>query len=349
MRNKEQAPTMKSPSRYKRSKRLPDSSTVAEPSAAVKPLPSVMNAPMRPVDDAVLARASISDCLSGLLPDLGGKLEEMRVVKHQNPKVKKQGVRVVKDEDRAFDKPVWQSQPEKAVKQQVPVEEVVPAADNVSILSPRGDEPSPRPQPVEQYSPSPRAPAQAPLDVKYNNGSSGVTRGQDGTSVCKWPKGSDAVVRGPDYITATYGTGKIAVMFDRYGNGNIMDPSGKTVVSISPKKFLMFVDKKKGRGQDIMELDGNSGEKRVQLSQELAVAFTPAPLRIVVFFKCKNLHCKFMAPGLFQGGSSVEMLSGREDLFGDKEKVKKEKAEKDVYESNDDFLSAIQRAVAGLG
>jgi hypothetical protein len=147
-----------------------------------------------------------------------------------------------------------------------------------------------------------------------------------------------------------YNSGKVAVMFDQSGNGQVNYPDGKTVLSMSLNKCLLFkkaAGGKKGVAGGIEELGAGSGERKIKLSEELGVAFCAAPLKIEVYFRCKGVHCKFSAPGLFRSGSSVEVIKGKGDLFGEKDRLKVERKEQENL-SHGDFLSAIQQAVAGL-
>ena len=149
------------------------------------------------------------------------------------------------------------------------------------------------------------------------------------------------MTRGSDYITANYGSGKICCLFEG-GNGSVMDKNGRTLVSLSGVKCLVFEGK---GGKDIREWEG--GARRFTCGKELGVMFCPEPFSVVVYFKHKNIHAKFCAPGVFKGGGSVEVIQGKEDLFGDEARKRKERVEK-VETSHGDFLSAIQAAVAGL-
>ena len=187
------------------------------------------------------------------------------------------------------------------------------------------------------------------FSLTYPSGGTGVESKGDGTAYAKWPNGSYAINREHDRIFSSYSSGKTAIMFDSSGNGSIYYPNGSTALSMSPHDCLLFKKVTGGNAKgkfDIVPLTASSGMSRITLNPGLGVDFCPSPLRIEVFFKSKNVHCKFVAPGT-EGGDVVVEIKKKADLFGTKDRPKK-KEKVEVSMEHGELLSAIQMAVAAL-
>ena len=98
---------------------------------------------------------------------------------------------------------------------------------------------------------------------------------------------------------------------------------------------------------DVQTITTSSPPVNITLSKELAVTFPPNHLRINVFVKSKNCHCKFYAPNT-KNGSVVEVIQGKGDVLGQHDKKERKQKKKDEPMEHGDFLSAISAAVAGL-
>ena len=75
--------------------------------------------------------------------------------------------------------------------------------------------------------------------------------------------------------------------------------------------------------------------------------FHPNPLRIQIFVRSKGIHAKFYAPNA-KNGATAEVIEGKGDIWGETDRrVRPPKKRQEAMEHGE-FLSAIQRAVAGL-
>jgi hypothetical protein len=324
--------------------------------AAINPIP-------KSPPGATLATASISDCLS-LLPSFGdeiAKIKKEKAVARRKVR-KKPSTSLPPKTGQVKFKPVsWQG----SINSEAGHSPHSSHGGNAGVASPRvmetiegdnGTEPSHLVQgdPDPGSVPSPPRPVRAvalPFKKLYTKGGVGIESKSDGTAYAKWPSGGHAINRDSSRLTCTYSSGRVAVTFDDLGNGSVYYPDGKTALSLSPQECLFF-RKVEGTQRtsktkfDIVPLNSSSGQVRIPLHQSVGVDFCASPLRIEVYFKVKNIHCKFVAPGT-EGGQVVVPIERKGDLFGERERVKKVKEEVVPLEHGD-FLSAIQRAVAGL-
>ena len=75
--------------------------------------------------------------------------------------------------------------------------------------------------------------------------------------------------------------------------------------------------------------------------------FHPNPLRIQIFVRAKGVHAKFYAPNT-KNGSTVEVVTGKGDIWGERDRNERPKKKRQEALEHGEFLSAIQMAVAGL-
>jgi hypothetical protein len=329
---------------------------------------SAMNPIPKSPPGATLATASISDCLS-LLPSFGdevAKIKKEKAVARRAVKKKPSSSLPPKTGQVKFKPVSWQGSVSSSV--QSPRSSHPPVGS--SVASPRvmesiegvvegSESPSHLIQgsavassdPVVPSPPRPTRTLAPPFKKLYLGGGVGAESRSDGSAYAKWPSGGLAVSRDPGRLTCTYTGGRVAVAFSDSGCGSVYYQDGKTALSLSPQECLHF-RKVGGTGKtsktkfDIVPLSAASGQVRIQLNKSLGVDFTASPMRIEVFFKVKNVHCKFVAPGT-EGGAVVVPIDNKGDLFGERERVEKVKEVRKPLEHGD-FLSAIQRAVAGL-
>jgi len=339
----------------------PSVSPIRSPSKSTsKPVTNFVPKFPKPPPGSTLLTASISDCLS-LLPNFGDSLSKMKEEKATaKRKARKRTNPTLPPRTGEIKfKPVsWQG----SINVTTSTPPRVDSNPGVNALSPRvtetvSDQPGllqgtdDAPHPVGTLSPRPYPVIAPSFKTLYTKGGVGCESKSDGTAYAKYPSGGHAVSRDTDRVTCSYVNGRVAVTFDSRGNGSVYYPDGKTALSMSTQECLWF---KKVEGTqrtaktkfDIVPLNGSSGVVRIPLNQSLGVDFCVSPLRIELYFKVKNVHCKFVAPGT-EGGAVVVGIEGKGDIWGEKDRVKKVKKKVENLEHGD-LLSAIQRAVAEL-
>ena len=304
------------------------------------------------MNSAAIQHRSISDCMDGLLPDLstnGGfgvlqKEEKRRFVRGKKRAVPSKPQTVTFSQS-SSSSPNSQQQD-----------------DGAKPSSPRGENSSPSP------------PRSSPAIAASGGAMTGeiiqrfyaLTKTQKSIALLstpssreltmKHPKGSTLLSLSPTFLSASYPDGSIALSFDQYGNGNIntaKNQGGTTILSLSAKQCIFFPPKKlsagggagKGGGE-IRHINEGSRTERIKLSDQIGVDFK-LPFNVTVYIRCKDLHVKVFAPA--RGGSTTfEDITGKGDLFGEKERVAAVKETKYVPLEMGDRLTAIQKAVAGL-